>query len=454
MLPRAPRIRHAVPLLAAGALALGLTTATAFATPAAQAGRPAASSPQPSAGPTSTPAWGLNSHVASAVYAQVDGAPSAWRSGIDGRGVGVAVVDTGIDDSGDLAGKVIDGFDFSGEGDYTKDSYGHGTFVAGTIAGSGAASGGAITGVAPGANLISLKVAGANGKTDVVRVMFAIEWAIAHAKADNIRVLSLSLGTEALQSWDVDPLNRAIEDAWRAGLVVTIAAGNTGPDGISKPADDPFVVTVGASDDATTLSRADDTVAPFSATGPTTHGIAKPDLVAPGSHVVSTRSPGSTVDLDHPESRVLDAYFRGSGTSFAAPQVAGAAALLLQQRPQLSNDHVKAMLMRTAVPIAGAPAGAQGAGALDIPALLAANPGKPANTGVKVSSSTGTVNLNPGLLQNLAKRTVSWDTVSWDTVSWDSAPWHGKPWDTVSWDTVSWDTVSWDTVSWDVSSWN
>ena len=446
MPPRTLRPRLAVPLLAAATLALGATAPTASAAPVTASISPAQAAPA---------AWGANSHEASAVYPQVDGAPSAWRAGINGRGVSVAVVDTGIDDSGDLAGKVIDGFDFSGEGDYTKDSYGHGTFVAGTIAGSGAASGGAIKGVAPGANLVSLKVAGADGKTDPVRVIFAIEWAIAHAKADNIRVLNLSLGGESTQKWAKDALDGAVQDAWRAGLVVVVAAGNNGTAGIPHPADDPFVVTVGAADDATTVTRDDDTVASFSSTGPTADGIAKPDLVAPGAHLVSTRSPGSTVDVAHPQSRVLDGYFRGSGTSFAAPQVAGAAALVLQQRPNLSNNHVKSMLTRTAAPIAGVNPTAQGAGELDIAALLAANPSKPANTGVKISAASIAMVRSPGaLLRTLLQYTYSWDTYSWDTYSWDTYSWDTYSWDTYSWDTYSWDTYSWDTYSWDTYSWD
>jgi len=414
MLPHLLRSRRTVTLLGAAALALGATLPAASAATA-----PAAATP-----------WGADSHQASAVYSRVDGAPSAWQAGIDGRGVSVAVVDTGISTTGDLAGKVIDGFDFSGEGDYTKDSYGHGTFVAGTIAGSGTASGGAIKGVAPGANLVSLKVAGADGKTNLARVVFAIKWAVVHAKADNIRVLNLSFGVVPDKSWTSAALNGAVEAAWDAGLVVVVSAGNNGIGGIAKPADDPFVVTVGASDDATTVARGDDTVAAFSSAGPTADGIAKPDLVAPGSHLVSTRAVGSTVDLAHPQARVLDGYFRGSGTSFAAPQVAGAAALLLEQRPQLSNDHVKAMLVRSAHLLPSAPARAQGAGALDIAALLAVKPGKPANTGIRVSTGTGTVTLSPGqLAQAVAQFTNSWDTNSWDTNSWD----------TNSWDTNSWD---------------
>ena len=152
---------------------------------------------------------------------------------------------------------------------------------------------------------------------------------------------------------------------------------------------------------------------------------------------------------------MLGRYFRGSGTSFAAPQVAGAAALLLQQRPTLSNNHVKAMLVRSAVDLPGVPASAQGAGALNIPALLATGPTTPANTGVIVPTGTGTVTLSAGQLsQTVAHLTNSWDTNSWDTNSWDTNSWDTNSWDTNSWDTNSWDTNSWDTNSWDTNSWD
>jgi len=397
--------------------------------------------------------WGAGSHDASAVYPQADGAPAAWAKGIDGKGVSVAVVDTGISNTGDLAGKVIDGYDFSGEGSYTTDGFGHGTFVAGTIAGSGAASGGAIKGVAPGADLVSVKVAGADGSSDVLRVIAAVQWTVNHAARDHIRVLNLSLGTDSTQDWRIDPLDAAVEGAWRAGLVVTVAAGNNGSAGIDKPADDPHVVTVGASDDATTATTGDDTVAPFSSTGPTAAGIAKPDLVAPGTHVVSSRSIGSTVDTTYPASRIAPSYFRGSGTSFSAPQVAGAAALLLQQRPHLSNDHVKGMLVRSASALPGAPATAQGSGELDIRALLAAAPGRPANTGLRYSAGSGSVAASQGSLARAGKPKGG-DSTAWNAAPWKSTAWNSTAWNSTAWNSTAWNSTAWNSTAWNSTAWN
>jgi len=390
--------------------------------------------------------WGAGSHDASAVYPQVDGAPSAWASGLDGRGVGVAVVDTGISNTGDLAGKVIDGYDFSGEGSYSTDSFGHGTFVAGIIAASGVASNSAIKGVAPGVNLISLKVAGADGSSDVVRVISAIQWAVNHAAKLDIRVLNLSLGTDSTQSWTIDPLNAAVEGAWRAGLVVTVAAGNAGSGGISKPGDDPYVITVGSTDDATTVETGDDTVALFSSTGPTAAGVAKPDLVAPGAHLVSTVAAGSTVDTEFPASRVAPAYFRGSGTSFSAPQVAAAAALLLQQRPGLTNNQVKALLTTTAAPLPGVPATAQGTGALDIPALLAAPTGPVANQGLGYSNGSGSPFKSEGSLVHAGGPPV--DSVAWNSAAWNSSAWNSSAWNSAAWNSAAWNSSAWNSAPW------
>jgi serine protease AprX len=401
--------------------------------------------------------WGAGSHDASAVYPQADGAPSAWANGLDGRGVGVAVIDTGISSTGDLAGRVVDGFDFSGEGSYTTDSFGHGTFVAGIIAGSGAASGGAVKGVAPGVDLVSLKVAGANGSSDIVRVITAIQWVVNHAAKDNIRVLNLSLGTDSTQNWRVDPLDAAVEGAWRNGIVVTVAAGNSGAGGISKPGDDPYVITVGATDDATTADTGDDTVAPFSSTGPTAAGIAKPDLVAPGAHVVSTRASGSAIDNQYPASRIAPVYFRGSGTSFSAPQAAGAVALLLQQRPDLTNNQVKAMLTGTAVPVAGAPVTAQGAGALNIGALLAAPAGAAANQGLLRSDGSGSLYSSMGSLVNAGAPTgdsAAWNSAAWNSAAWNSAAWNSAAWNSAAWNSAAWNSQNWNGWTWNSLLWN
>ena len=272
----------------------------------------------------------------------------------------VAVIDTGIADVGDLAGRVLPVTDrvtgvttacqnLSGE-DGCGDSYGHGTFIAGLIAGNGAASGGEYRGVAPGANLVSVKIAGRDGASDVSTVIAAIQWTVSFKDRYGIKVMNLSLGTDGTQSYKTDPLNYAVERAWGAGIAVVVAASNRGPAAgtIAKPGDDPWVITVGAVDDRGTPGVGDDSIPQFSSRGPTAaDGLAKPDVVAPGAHVVSLRAPGSAIDTEFPNS-IGNGYRKGSGTSMATAVVSGAVALMLQRNPAMAPDQVKYALMSTA----------------------------------------------------------------------------------------------------------
>ncbi|MDQ1444698.1 MAG: serine protease AprX, partial [Acidimicrobiaceae bacterium] len=261
------------------------------------------------------------------VYRKAVRADSLNSAGYSGRGVTVALIDTGVSGVSDLAGRILPVTDditgavtacqnMSGEST-CDDSFGHGTFVAGVIAGNGAASNGAYKGVAPEANILSVKIAGRSGAADVSNVLAAIQWVVSFKDRYGIKVLNLSLGTDSTQSYRVDPLDYAVEKAWRSGIVVVVSASNRGPDPstIAKPGDDPFVITVGAIDDRGTNGLNDDLLPNFTSRGPTAaDGLAKPDLVAPGAHVVSLRSPGSAVDEQFPN-YVDGSYRKGSGTS-------------------------------------------------------------------------------------------------------------------------------------------
>src|SRR3954465_10905906 len=189
-----------------------------------------------------------------------------------------------------------------------------------------------------------------------------MHWVSAYREQFNIRVLNLSWGVAATQDTAVDPLNYAVERLWRQGVVVVVAAGNDGPAAgtITKPGDDPAVITVGAYDDAGTTSRFDDSALDFSSRGPTAEGVSKPDLVAPGRSLVAVRSPGSAVETDHPEALLSNGYIRGSGTSQATAVTAGSIALLLAARPGLTPDQVKYVLRSSARPVLGASAAFQG----------------------------------------------------------------------------------------------
>ncbi len=279
--------------------------------------------------------------------------------GMTGLGIGVAVIDSGITQDADLTGgRVVYEESFLGDG-ITKDAYGHGTHVAGILGGTGKNSTGLYTGIAPGINIVNLRVLDQNGTGTDSNVIAAIQRAIQLKSTYNIRVINLSLGRPIFESYTLDPICQAVEAAWKAGIVVVVAAGNDGRNNtalthgygtILAPANDPYVITVGAMKTMGTSVRTDDFIASYSAKGPTAiDHIVKPDLVAPGNRVTSILSPNSTLDAMFPANEVLNrAYFTLSGTSMAAPMVSGAAALMLQKQPGLTPDQVKARLMKTA----------------------------------------------------------------------------------------------------------
>ncbi|HOK55696.1 MAG TPA: S8 family peptidase, partial [Armatimonadota bacterium] len=264
---------------------------------------------------------------------------------LSGHGVGVAVIDSGIAHNWDLNGRIA-GFRDLVKGRYAPyDDNGHGTHVAGIIAGTGALSNGKYKGVAPGAHIYSIKVLDAEGKGMSSNVIKAIDMAIYYRNYFNIRVINLSLSGPILESYRLDPMCQAVERAWKAGIVVVCAAGNLGTYGygtVGSPGNDPFVITVGAMNCKFTYDTSDDVIGSYSSKGLTRFDcILKPDLVAPGNKVASIRVPGSYLDSQFPENRVGMHYFRLSGTSMAVPAVAGAAAVLFEKDPWISPDTVK-----------------------------------------------------------------------------------------------------------------
>ena len=418
-------------------------------------------------------AYGENSGVASAMYTDVSRASKAWGQGVTGKGITVAVIDTGVDIRNDLSHRVIGAADFSGENQPFLDSYGHGTFVAGLIAGSGAGSSGMVKGVAPDSYIFSVKIAGRDGSTDIFRLLAALEFVALHKDAFGIRVLNLSLGSDSTQSYRVDPLNFAVQRVWNSGIVVVAAAGNSGK--IVKPADDPLVITVGAADDKTTLGRTDDAVASFSGVGPTlSDGLAKPDVVASGKSVVSSRSIGSTIEASFPNAHIGDRYFKGSGTSFSAAVVSGAAALVIQKSWSLNPNQVKHRLMSTAKPLALATTMQQGTGSIDAFNAVNSTDTTAANQGVVLSRGGGSIQASVGSscyrnadgtcmtdaeliaasgFNQDAFYGSSWAGSSWAGSSWLGSSWAGSQWLGSSWAGSSWQGSSWAGSSWQGSSW-
>jgi serine protease AprX len=421
--------------------------------------------------------------------------------GTTGRGVTVAVLDSGVAADPDLVqptNRILASVNFADER-LVSDPGGHGTHVAGIVAGNGGRSDGKFVGIAPEANIVDVRVLGKNGSGRISSVVRGIEWVLAHRTAYNIRVLNLSFGAPTPASYRTDPMSAAIEIAWRRGLVVVVAAGNGGPgrDTVATPGIDPYAITVGASDDKGTITPGDDTLAPFSSWG-TADSNAKPDLVAPGRRIVSLRVQGSALDLLFPDRVVVapngSTYLRLSGTSMATPVVAGAVALLLQRRPNLSPDQVKALLVGTTQPygqdsgVAPPDPAADGSGLLDVLAASQAHfgavtrtfaLGEPLLASAVTRTDAAEARVNRGLrpadafaralrpalqgvplvwkdptLGGIAWGSLTWDSIAWDSIAWDNFAWDSIAWDSIAWDSIAWDSIAWDSIAWDSIAWD
>jgi serine protease AprX len=417
--------------------------------------------------------YSYDSATTASNFVRTTGATEAWRQGALGTGVGVAVIDTGISSMNDLAGRIVFGPDLSGEGT-TIDTYGHGTVMAGIIGGSGADSaartGGAYSGIAPKANLIAVKVAGRNGVADVSTLLQALHWVSAYRAQYNIRVLNLSWGTESTQAPYLDPLNYAVERLWQEGIVVVAAAGNSGPGTatILKPGDDPVVLTVGAFDDKQNIDPADDSVPAWSSRGPTATGVTKPDVLAPGRLLTTSRSFRSNIEALYPKALIAPSYIRGSGTSQAAAVASGVAALLVQQRPTLTPDQVKTLLMTTASPLAGYTDAFQGKGRIRLASALVADPG-PASWQVATATGLGSIEGSRGgrnvetdcgqdgtidvIRGEIDARCEPWNGTAWTGTAWTGTAWTGTAWTGTAWTGTAWTGTAWTGGTWTGTAW-
>ena len=434
--------------------------------------------------------------VAAAINAQ-----AAWNAGFDGRGIDVALIDTGVTAVPGLSspGKIVDAADFSTDSANPALSYrdgeGHGTNMAGIIAGDG--SGGPFTkGVAPGARIINVRTGAGDGSVDVSQIVAALDWTVQNRNTlgRNIRVINLSFTTDANTNYLVDPLTHAVENAWNAGVVVVVSAGNDGKalGRLGNPASDPYVLAVGAA--AYDSSAKQSSVPDWSSVG---NGSRNPDVVAPGVLIAGLRVPGSMLDTNFPSARFFDpvtcsSFFRGSGTSQAAAVTTGAVALLLQQRPTLSPDQVKGLITRTAQSV-GVNANKQGSGFIDVAGMIGLATPDARLIGQKHQKSRGTGSLeasrgtlhvkNPKsnaelkgeVTPNAAFETRAWSLASgrggawtnqvfdaqgrfvsgaWAGSSWSGSSWSGSSWSGSSWSGSSWSGSSWSGSSWSGSSWS
>ncbi|MGO9888623.1 MAG: S8 family peptidase [Solirubrobacteraceae bacterium] len=309
---------------------------------------------------------GVSATQLQTTYDQTVGVLPLWRFGVTGTGVGVAVVDTGVDGAlPDFASKdhsasrVVASAVANADATTATDSYGHGTDVAGIIAGNGDNRSpgdplyGHYIGVAPNANLVSIKVSDETGEATVLDVIYGLQFAVEHQSQFNIRVINLSLNSTTPQSYKTDPLDAAVEAAWMHGIVVVAAAGNRGnaPDAVQySPANDPYVITVGGVDENGSANPSGDTIASWSSLGTTQDGLQKPDVYAPGAHIVSVLAPNSVFATSCSTCIVGDGqYIQTSGTSMAAPVISGLVADLLQIHPNWTPDEVKGDLTNPAV---------------------------------------------------------------------------------------------------------
>jgi serine protease AprX len=402
------------------------------------------------------------------------GAPQAWSQlGVTGRGVGVAVVDSGVYAHPDLAGRIVAAIDFTSLAPTVSniplgDLGGHGTHVAGLIAGDGTRSGGLYTGVAPKANIIDVRVIDANGGSNVSIILRGLQWILANRAAYNIKVANMSLGATPTGSYKSDLMATAAEILNFAGVAVVVSAGNTGPlaGTITTPGTDPYVITVGALDDNGTPVRTDDLMATFSSRGRTPfENLAKPDLVAPGRKMISLRAPGSELDGLYPDRQVsvLGAvspdYYRLSGTSMAAPVVSGTIALMLERNPNLSTAQVKSRLKSTATPLSFGTTNDRGAGLLNAyGAAESASTEKERGAG-RVSDAFAKdmrkfIQGQQFVWRDLAfnggvdSGGTSWEGVTWENVRWDSVTWENVTWEGFTWEGVTWEGVTWEAVTW------
>jgi serine protease AprX len=370
----------------------------------------------------------------STTYDQSVHATDLWGQST-GRGVGVAVIDTGI--TGDIpdfqtsrrdsTSRVIASAVIDPNASTAADTYGHGTAVAGLVAGNsddrnyGDPLRDQYAGSAPNANLIAVKVANDDGQATTLDALYGLQFAVDHKNDYNIRVINMSFRSTDAESYKTDPLDAAAEQAWFDGITVVAAAGNMGTasDAVSyAPGNDPYVITVGAVDDHGTADNSDDVVAGWSSQGTTQDGVAKPDVVAPGAHIISTLAPDSDFASLCPSCVINGSYFQVSGTSLAAPIVAGVAADLIAAHPGWTPAMVKGALVNTGTQLPG--------GADEVNASAANSAG-----GDQLGSDQG---LTPNALINPDTGSIDYNAASWSAGSWSTA---ADPL-AASWSAASW----------------
>jgi len=365
-----------------------------------------------------------------------------------GKGATIAVIDSGVNATPGLAGRVIQGADFTGTG--FNDGYGHGTFVASLAAGTGRAADGSYTGiagVAPGATIVSVKIADSQGRSTVGQVVAGLAWVINHQAQYGIDVANLSLSASHASSYLTDPLDALVEAAWFSGITVVASAGNDGGNVTSAPGNDPFAITVGSVNDKNTLWPSDDTQSPFSDSGTTADGFAKPEVTTFGEHVQAELPAGSTLAAAQTTTGLPSGYGQLSGTSMSTGVVAGAVADLLSKHSDWSPGQVKGALVATRLP--------------------GTNEMQLVNASWLKTASDATASLRPSLALAVAYaqqilHTRSYSSVTWSSVVWSNATWSNVVWSDVVWSDVAtavttaatWSDATWSDATWSDATWS
>ncbi|HYN96180.1 MAG TPA: S8 family serine peptidase [Pilimelia sp.] len=414
------------------------------------------------------------------------GADTGTAATLNGTGVGIAMIDTGVVSVPGLPpSQIVNGPDLSFESQAPllryNDGYGHGTHLAGIMVGNETTTG--TYGLSRGAKLTSIKVGTGTGAVDVSQVMAAVDWVVEnrnHDPAYPIKVLTLAYGTISEQSPSVGPLHFALEKAWEAGILVVVAGGNgVVTAALTNPATDPFVLSVGAAAGAQTADPADDTESIFTNLG--TKRVV--DLLAPGSGIVSLRDPGSNIDNTYPTARVGDRLFRGSGSSQAAAVTAAAAALLLQSKPNLTPDQAKQMLISSGTPLTRGRAATLKLRSLHVGRALTApvpaatsstesrwswwgsnDSGKSDGSGdLKDARGAGGIRISGTWLWNEASvfgnySSRRWTDASKDRTAWSGGRWMdhqlaGNGWGGSSFASKTWQPAAWSFRTWTGSTW-
>jgi serine protease AprX len=374
-----------------------------------------------------------------------------------GKTPAIAIVDSGVQTRADFGDRIIASVNKSTLTTNPNDERGHGTFVAGIAAGAATD----LTGAAPVAPIVSVKVLDQNGEAKTSDIIEACKWILDNKAQYNIRVANFSLHSSYGTNFYRDPLDRAVEKLWFSGVVVVAAAGNygvaTGPSGVKySPGNDPFVITVGAVDLGNSARPNDDTVPSWSAYGYTYDGFYKPEVAAPGRYMVGPIAPGSTITSLKAGNMVGNDRIQLSGTSFAAPVVSGTVAQMLARHPNWTPDQVKGALMRTARKVSKNPKSA-GLGEITasraVTSDLTPNPNAGLNRFVTATAGSTLPAFDAMSWASAAKSSMSWNSMSWADQSWSDMSWADQAWASMSWADQSWSDMSWSDMSWADMSW-